>query len=138
MSKNNIIRRKRRGEKSEQLAPKKMVGFWFYIVLLLVGFDDLLLDTGFNLTGFLAVLAPIVSNFITLITGFYLYTQKISPTSNKLSLWILSIIIEFIPFINLFPTYLVSLLITKKLENNPTARKIVTAKMNNVIRSKNS
>lgn len=139
MPENKVIRQKNGSESPEKLAPKKMTGFWFYIVFTLICIDEFILDTGLNLTGFLAALTPIISQFITLITGFYLYTQKISITSEKLSMWIISVIIEFIPFINLFPTYALSILITKKIENNPMARKITSSiKNSNVIRSKRS
>ncbi len=96
------------------------MGFWMIFSLSLL---NTFMDVFLNFTFILSAITLVTSLVITFIIGFYLYNQGVKPSSRKLALWITSIIIESIPFLNMLPAYPVSLLMMKKMENSDFLKK---------------
>jgi heme/copper-type cytochrome/quinol oxidase subunit 4 len=96
---------------------KKMTGFGFYIVLLLTIIEDVF-DLIANITVVLSFLVVIVNFIITAVVFIYMYKEGVKPESKKIALWGISFMIESFPFTSLFPSYSISLILTKLIENN--------------------
>lgn len=105
----------RRGQNPMPPPKEKLAGwiFWFIFLLSLV---NELLDIFLGITIILSVFTWITGIIITFAIGFYLVMEGVNPSTRKLALWLISIIIEAIPFLNMLPTYPFSLLIMKHLE----------------------
>jgi hypothetical protein len=133
----NIIRRKRRPKKSTEtpLNIKKMVGWKFYSVFTIILIEEIL-DIFLDATGFLALVTILTSVFVTFIVFIYLYLENVSMDSKKLATWIISFCVEFIPVINFFPTYLLSFVLTRVIENNSTLKTKASFTKNKIIRSR--
>ncbi|NOY35545.1 MAG: hypothetical protein GXP44_01330 [bacterium] len=108
--------------------PKKLSGAGFWMIFSLSLANEIL-DVFLNFTLFLSLLTLITGLAITFIIAFYLYGQGVKPSSRKLALWIVSVAIESIPFLNILPTYPVSLLVMKKMENSEFLKKHASVMM---------
>jgi hypothetical protein len=100
-------------------APQKKrlsgLGFWFiFSAVVIKEILDILLDA----TLILSVLAWLIGVFIIFTVYFYLAIEGVSFTDRKLTMWIISLLIEMIPFLNILPTFPVMLLALKAMENN--------------------
>lgn len=110
-------------KKGISIPPQKKLsgtGFWMIFSLSLL---NTFMDVFFNFTLILSAITLVTSLVVTFIIGFYLYNQGIKPSSRKLALWVTSIIIESVPFLNMLPAYPVSLLLMKKMENSDFLKK---------------
>jgi len=101
---------------------KKLSGVMFWTIFSLSVIKELS-DIFLNFTIILSIFTLITGLIITFIIGFYLFSQGVSPGTKKIVLWIVSMMIEAIPFLNLIPTYPISLLIMKVMENNEFLKK---------------
>ena len=96
---------------------KKMLGgLSFYTVLLIAILKDVS-DIFADLSVILSALTPITSIIVSFVVAFYLYTSKVEMSSNKMVMYIVSLVIEFVPILNAIPTTTVVLYLTKYLEN---------------------
>jgi len=99
--------------------PKKKklsgLGFWFIFTAVVVKeILDILLDA----TLILSVLAWLIGVFVIFTVYFYLAIEGVSFTDRKLTMWIISLLIEMVPFLNILPTFPIMLLVLKATENN--------------------
>jgi hypothetical protein len=106
-------------QRKRQPAPpqKKLTGAGFWIILSLSIINELL-DILLNFTVVLSILTWITGLIITFVIGFYLFYQGVSFSTKKIALWLISILIEAIPILNILPTYPISLIIMRIMENN--------------------
>ena len=106
---------------------KKMTGVGFYLVLSTVVLNDLV--------GLIADLS-VVLFFVAVITGIivqgivalYLFWNGVKLSERKLASFLVSFIIEVIPFVNLLPAGTVNLLAIRAIENSETARTVAKYK----------
>jgi hypothetical protein len=95
---------------------KKLNGWGFWAIFALA-FVKELLDILANFTVVLAILSVIGSLLITFIVWFYLAVNGVSLDKSKFAVYIISIIVEIIPGLNMFPTFPLTLLIVRIMEN---------------------
>ena len=107
---------------------KKMngVGFWMIVTVSLI--KDTL-DLLLNITIVLTIFVQFSTLFFGIIIGFYLFYVGVKPTTKKLAIWLITVIIELTPIISLLPSGTFMLFVIRKLENNEAFKKFSQQKM---------
>ena len=118
-------RQKGRTEAASRTLPekKKLTGAIFYIMLGLTLIKDGA-DVALNLTGVLSVLTTVISVAISFIVLFYLMVSGVSLRSRKLAIYLGSVIIEAIPFLNVLPMATITLYAIRLIEHSEYAKKL--------------
>jgi len=109
----------------QKLAPKKLVGLTFYIMLMIAIIKDVL-DALANLTLILSLLSIVFSFLAVLIFGVYYYINKVKPTTRKVVTWAVAILLDSIPFISFLPLFAIGFILTRIFENSKLARTVVS------------
>lgn len=115
---------------------KKMTGIFFWIILAMNIFEDIL-DIVLDATGFLAVVTSVTSIILLFINFTYMFFQRVDFGSRKLILWGISFIVELIPGADILPTYSVVFVLTRFMENNEKFKKALqTVQAKKIVRPK--
>ena len=105
------------GKKAKAEGERKLVGpgFWFIFTFAVV---KEIFDIFLTFTFFLSLFTLVNGLIITFVIWVYLASEGVSGSTKNIAVWIVSLIIEFIPFLNILPTFPISLLIMRTMENN--------------------
>jgi hypothetical protein len=124
----NSLRPKKENEAEK---PKKMTGILFYLVLMIVMFDDFtdLISDASVVLSWLSIFSTL---FVTWVLAMYFFWEKVDISSQKvgkragqkIALWVAGFIAEAIPFISSLPSGTIVLCVTRFLENNPIVKKL--------------
>jgi len=98
------------------------VGFWMIFGLTII---NEILGIILSFTIILPVIIGLITSFIVF---FYLAYSGVSFSTRKMVVWIVAIVIEMVPILNMLPSLSVSLFLTRLLENNETLKKVAGAK----------
>ena len=121
-----LVERRRRSQAVKQPAQlsKKMTGPFFYIMLLLVAFKDLL-DVFLTLSIVLSFFIFAINGLIILVILLYYFVNDVKLSSRKLAVFVISMTIETIPILGLLPMTSISLIVIRKLENSKGLSKLI-------------
>ncbi|OHB17825.1 MAG: hypothetical protein A2749_01100 [Parcubacteria group bacterium RIFCSPHIGHO2_01_FULL_45_26] len=96
---------------------KKMVGTVFWLVFSLTTLKDIS-DVVADFSVILTFLTPATGIITSFVVAVYFYVNEVEVSTNKIIAYIISVALEFIPFLNAIPTTTIVLLLTKWMENN--------------------
>ena len=106
---------------------KKMTGVGFYMVLFGVFLNDLVGIVA-DLSVILFFVAVITGIVVQGIVALYLFWNGVKLSERKLASFLISFIIEVIPFVNLLPAGTVNLIAIRAIENSEMAKKVARYK----------
>ncbi len=117
----------RNSQKKEGPPAKKMTGVGFYMVLFGVFLNDLVGIVA-DLSVILFFVAVITGIVVQGIVALYLFWNGVKLSERKLASFLISFIIEVIPFVNLLPAGTVNLIAIRAIENSEMAKKVARYK----------
>lgn len=123
---------KGKGEEGKGNDKKKMAGMAFYLVLSLTIFKDVS-DLVADASVILSIITPITGLIVSFVVAVYFYLNKVEISTNKIVAYALSIVLEFIPFLNIIPTSTIVLILTKWMENNKEKVEKISGKVSGAI-----
>jgi len=119
-----IKKRRAAGARGKESAPpQKLTGVGFYMIVGLALIKDVS-DIAADLSVFLSVVTILTGITISFIVWFYLFYNGVKIDSRKLATFLISAIIEIIPFLNIIPTFTFTLFFIREMENNPKLKKL--------------
>ena len=124
--------KKRKGREAEkqrkpQQSQKKLTGPLFIAMLFLTLLKDML-DIVFTFSVILIIFSVIFGLMITFTLLIYYMMNDVKLTSRKLVVFVVSMVLEILPFTGILPMASVSLVLVRVLENNERFRKMASKK----------
>ncbi len=120
----------KKGVSSEEIEEpkKKLTGPLFFVMLGLALVSDTL-GLLLSVTVVFSMLAPLFGMIFSLLILIYLWGSGVKPTTKKITTFIISFIIELIPFIDGFiPATTINLILIRVFENSDRLKKIAEKK----------
>jgi len=115
-------------ETDKQKEEKKIGGLGFWCIVLLAMTKDVA-DVFLTGTVILAFISTIISVFVICVVTFYFFYNDVSLfTTKKLATYLITAVIDFVPYLAVLPSFTTMVFAIRFLENNALLRKTVEIK----------